>query len=124
MAIIFDLDNFKIFNDTRGHLAGDEALQAFARILSDENRAMNLVARYGGDEFVSILSDTGGEGAQAYIGRVRRRMATDPLLADSGISVSCGVASFVDGMERGADLLQTADQDLYAHKARRHSGTE
>lgn len=120
MAVIFDLDHFKVFNDRHGHLAGDEALRAFARILADENRAMNLVARYGGDEFVSILSETSGEGADLYISRVRARMSRDPLLGPSGISAACGVAEFEENMQDGEDLIDAADRQLYREKARRN----
>lgn len=117
LAVIFDLDNFKIYNDSRGHLAGDEALKAFARILAEENRAMNLVARYGGDEFVSILSDTGMEGGRMYVERIRRRMGADPLLGSSGISTSWGMAAFTKGMNWGEDLVRAADANLYERKA-------
>lgn len=119
VAVIFDLDSFKVYNDARGHLAGDEALRAFARILSEENRAMNLVARYGGDEFVSILSDTDVAGAELYVQRIRRRMETDTLLGPSGISSSWGVATFRAEMKRGEDLIQAADANLYTHKGSR-----
>ncbi len=119
MAVIFDVDYFKTFNDRHGHLAGDQALRAFANILLEENRAMNLVARYGGDEFVSILSDSVDDGADRYIGRVRARLASHPFLANTGLDVTCGVAVFNDGMHRGEDLLRAADQDLYRKKDRR-----
>lgn len=117
LAVMFDLDNFKIYNDTHGHLAGDEALKAFARILAEENRAMNLVARYGGDEFVSILSDTGMEGGELYVARIRRRMATHPLLGNSGMSTSWGMAAYASGMNWGEDLIRAADANLYKRKA-------
>lgn len=119
MAVIFDVDHFKTFNDRHGHLAGDQALRAFADILQEENRAMNLVARYGGDEFVSILSDSIDDGADRYVGRVRARMEAHPFLANTGLGVTCGVAIFNEGMNRGEDLLRAADQDLYRHKERR-----
>jgi diguanylate cyclase (GGDEF)-like protein len=124
LAIIFDLDNFKGYNDSQGHLAGDEALKAFARILSEENRAMNLVARYGGDEFVSILSDTRREGGDLYVRRIRRRMAADPLLGPSGITAACGIAAYHEAMKRGEDLIESADADLYSKKAARTAPSE
>ena len=123
MAVIFDVDYFKTFNDRHGHLAGDQALRAFADILQEENRAMNLVARYGGDEFVSILSDSVDDGADRYISRVRARLETHPFLSNSGLGVTCGVAVFNEGMHRGEDLLRAADQDLYRKKERRGSPT-
>lgn len=119
LAIIFDLDNFKVYNDAHGHVAGDRALKSFARILSSENRAMNLVARYGGDEFVSILSDTGVDGAEQYARRIRKRMSEDPVLGPAAITVACGMARFAPEMKSGDDLIQAADADLYENKARR-----
>jgi diguanylate cyclase (GGDEF)-like protein len=119
MAVIFDVDHFKTFNDRHGHLAGDQALRAFADILQEENRAMNLVARYGGDEFVSILSDSVDDGADRYVGRVRARLESHPFLKNTGLGVTCGVATFGEGMNRGEDLLRAADQDLYRNKDRR-----
>ena len=124
VLVIFDLDNFKIFNDSQGHLAGDDALRAFAQILADENRAMNLVARYGGDEFISILSESRLDGAQLYLARVRARMDADPILGPSGISVSCGLARFdAEEMRSGEDLIQAADDHLYTFKGARDRAT-
>lgn len=119
-AVIFDLDNFKGYNDSLGHLAGDEALRIFASVLRAENRAMNLVARYGGDEFVAVLSDTSVDGAAQYIRRVCERVEGDPVLAPHGVTVSSGAAQFDPvRMRTGDDLLRTADQDLYSGRAAR-----
>jgi diguanylate cyclase (GGDEF)-like protein len=124
-AVIFDLDNFKGFNDTLGHLAGDEALRVFARILGAENRAMNLVARYGGDEFVSVLGEASATGAEQYVRRVCERVQEDPQLAPHGVSVSCGMALFDPvAMRNGDDLIRAADADLYARKSRRDAPVE
>jgi diguanylate cyclase (GGDEF)-like protein len=117
---VFDIDNFKHYNDTFGHVAGDEILKAFADVLSEENRAMNLVARYGGDEFVAALTDTTAEGANAYVARVERRVKTDERLAKFGIQVSAGVAAFdLDEMATVNDLIRAADADMYRRKAER-----
>lgn len=120
VLVILDLDNFKLYNDSAGHLAGDDALRAFAQILSDENRAMNLVSRYGGDEFISILSESRLDGAQLYLARVRARMQNDPILSPNGITVTCGLACFdPDSMRSGSDLIQAADDHLYSFKGAR-----
>lgn len=116
--VLFDIDNFKSFNDLLGHLAGDELLRAFARVLQDNNRAMNLVARLGGDEFVAILTDSPPEGVVTYLDRVRAGVAADPLLGERGVTFSAGVAFYdTTEMESGQDLIQNADDDLYAQKA-------
>ena len=115
--LIFDLDNFKQTNDTLGHLAGDDVLRAFAQILAEENRQMNLVARYGGDEFISVLSDSDVEGAAGYAQRIRDRVAHDPILSPNEITVSYGLAWFVPAeMKTMEDLIQAADMDLYSKK--------
>lgn len=124
-VVLFDLDNFKGYNDTLGHLAGDEALRAFADILSTENRAMNLVARYGGDEFISVLGDASAAGAARYARRVQRRVSEDPVLSPYQVTVSYGVAFFDPRiMESGEDLVQAADADLYAGKNGREAARQ
>jgi diguanylate cyclase (GGDEF)-like protein len=117
---VFDIDNFKHYNDTFGHVAGDEILRAFGDVLSEENRAMNLVARFGGDEFVAALTDTTAEGVNAYVERVERRVKTDEELARFQIRVSAGVAAFdLDEMATVNDLIRAADADMYRRKAER-----
>jgi diguanylate cyclase (GGDEF)-like protein len=118
-VVLFDVDYFKEFNDTLGHLAGDDALRAMGEILLGETRAMNLVARYGGDEFVAVLSDTDVEGAERHARRVSLRLSRHPVLGPLGLSVTAGVAAFQDAMEQVDDLLQAADQDLYRNKRTR-----
>jgi diguanylate cyclase (GGDEF)-like protein len=117
---VFDLDNFKHYNDTFGHVAGDDILKAFADVLVKENRAMNVVARFGGDEFVSALTDTTLEGVRAYVDRVEKHVHTDETLAKFGISVSAGIAEFnLDEMATVNDLLRAADADMYDRKSKR-----
>ena len=123
VVVVFDLDDFKIVNDTRGHLAGDDILRAFAQILDEENRAMNLVARYGGDEFVSILSDADLDGARLYIKRVTDRVATDSIMAPLGVTASIGLAEFDRGsMKTMDDIISAADADMYRVKTQRQKG--
>jgi diguanylate cyclase (GGDEF)-like protein len=116
-VVIFDLDDFKAYNDQAGHQAGDEALRLFARLLDRETRAMNLAARYGGDEFVSILADTDREGGLAHAGRLARAVDAHPVLSEIG--ASAGVASYTAGMKTIRDLLAAADRALYLSKAER-----
>ena len=125
VLVVFDIDDFKRCNDTLGHLAGDDILRAFADILDVQNRAMNLVVRYGGDEFVSILSDTDHAGAELYVARVRDRVSADAVMSPLGISVSVGVAVFDPVTMRTVDdLIHAADADMYrAKEQRRQAGT-
>jgi diguanylate cyclase (GGDEF)-like protein len=114
--VMFDLDNFKRYNDQAGHQAGDEALRAFAGILEEQTRAMNFAARYGGDEFICILSDTGPDGARMHVGRVLHGVDRDPVL--SAIGVSAGIATYDNTMMGLDDLMRAADQQLYRAKKR------
>lgn len=115
--VLFDLDDFKLYNDTAGHQAGDEILRRFARVLERETRAMNLAARYGGDEFICILSDTDHEGGAIHAGRVMKAVRADSML--SAIGVSAGIAVYDPSMESPQDLIRRADRELYSAKAER-----
>lgn len=115
--MLFDLDNFKEYNDRHGHQAGDETLRAFANVLQQQTRAMNLAARYGGDEFISILADTDRRGGVTHATRISRAIAADPMLAAAGIRVSAGIATYSARMIEPADLIRAADRDLYARKS-------
>lgn len=117
---IFDIDHFKHYNDTFGHVAGDDILKALAHILIDENRAMNLVARYGGDEFVAAMSESNVEGARHFVERVVARVERDEAMSQFGLTISVGVAEFdPDSMATMNDILRAADADMYQVKAER-----
>jgi diguanylate cyclase (GGDEF)-like protein len=117
---MFDMDDFKKYNDTRGHAVGDDILRAFARVLAGENRASNLVARYGGDEFVAILTDATKEGGHQYVERIRELSAHDPVLSFYRVSITCGIACFDRSrMHTQDDLLAAADAELYRLKGDR-----
>ena len=89
-----DLDHFKVLNDTHGHDVGDQALRAFSRVLRDSVRPNDIVARYGGEDFVIVLPDCSTEVAVGILERVRERLA---LSLQSGrvppFTVTFGVAS-------------------------------
>lgn len=122
VVVVFDIDDFKHYNDTLGHITGDDILRAFAQILDETNRAMNLVVRYGGDEFISILSDSDRKSAQLYVDRLRERVAVDPILSPLGISVSTGMSEFDSAtMRTMEDLIRAADTEMYRAKAERRT---
>lgn len=112
---IFDIDNFKDYNDRFGHAAGDQALVTFAKILGEMTRKMDFSARYGGEEFLTALSSCELEGGLQFVERVRAALRTVEFIAGP-ITVSAGVASYHPGMKTPNDLLAAADRALYAAK--------
>jgi len=120
--LMLDLDRFKLFNDTYGHLAGDQALRETAGVLRQNARSVDLLARYGGEEFAIILPETEAERALVQAERVRSSVAGHTLSglegeAAKGVTVSIGLASLTPRMRRIEDLVQAADQALYRAKS-------
>lgn len=125
--ILLDIDLFKQYNDTYGHLAGDQCLQQVAQSLKESmQRSTDLVARYGGEEFAIILPDTTETGAQFLAEQVRSQIAQMPILDLSShgsgsiyhqVTVSIGVASHIPFPEASPKLLiAAADLALYRAK--------
>lgn len=109
--LVFDVDRFKEVNDVRGHEAGDAVLRALGAILKRSTRSHDVVARYGGDELVVLLTDVTAEQALAAAARIGK------CAADEGISISVGGATGpVDCSEIGA-LFRSADEQLYRAKS-------
>ncbi len=118
-VVLVDLDKFKEVNDSLGHLEGDLVLARVGRLLEQKCRQSNVVARYGGDEFVILMPETGIEQAQVLAERLRLWLATDPMLEEHRITGSFGVASFpVHGFSM-EDLIRIADAGMYVAK---HAG--
>lgn len=118
-VLLLDLDYFKRINDTWGHGAGDAVLRAFARLLMDVGREVDLCGRLGGEEFILMLPDTTAEGGRALGQRLREQLAgtTMAVAADQRItaSLSGGLAALTDS-DTVESLLKRADQALYAAK--------
>jgi diguanylate cyclase (GGDEF)-like protein len=118
-VVLVDLDKFKEVNDTMGHLEGDLVLARFGRLLEQKCRQSNVVARYGGDEFIILMPETGIEQAQILSERLRLWVATDPMLSEHRISGSFGVASFPSHGFSVEDIIRMADEGMYISK---HAG--
>lgn len=119
-VVAVDLDHFKQINDSRGHPVGDIVLQQLAGIMKGTARDTDAVARFGGDEFVILLPDTGWQGALTFAERLRRRVddyTFGPPGSPMTVTISVGVA-----LARGTDtispeeLLKEADRSLYKAK--------
>jgi diguanylate cyclase (GGDEF)-like protein len=120
-VLAIDLDRFKPTNDTWGHATGDELLVATAQTLTDELRASDFICRPGGDEFIVLLPDTGGESAQIVAGKVVRALRKIKRSRPGGevieLRASIGIATTQDpGWSTPAELIGAADQALYAAK--------
>ena len=116
-VVIFDLDRFKNYNDTYGHAAGDQALEAFGDILKRQTRDSDIAGRYGGEEFLAILPSSDMDGARQYAVRVREALARRELPSGTRITVSAGVAVSGPTMSDASELVRAADAALYQAKA-------
>lgn len=120
LAILFlDLDNFKYINDTHGHLAGDIVLEKVAEAISKEKRDSDIAARFGGEEFVLILTHTDNLSAFAFAERLRETIASleiDYLGNILRVTISGGIASYPLSSNSPEKLLEMADSAVYLAK--------
>jgi diguanylate cyclase (GGDEF)-like protein len=129
LSVIFlDLDGFKGINDQYGHLAGSGTLAEVGGILAEEVRESDILARYGGDEFVVVLPETPPAGALVIAERLRRAIEEHSFLGSQGlsahISASFGISSYPDHALTPEGLIQKADQAMYRVKERDKNGIE
>lgn len=124
--LFLDLDRFKSVNDTHGHLVGSKLLVEVARVVRGCVRDNDVVARYGGDEYVVVLRNTDSKGAQRVAERIRRTVEAHRFLAREGLSLSLttciGVASFPEHARDKATLLDMADRAMYRGKRGTRNG--
>ncbi|MBN2552633.1 MAG: sensor domain-containing diguanylate cyclase [Spirochaetales bacterium] len=118
--IMFDIDHFKKFNDTYGHLQGDLIIKEIANILRATVRTIDFTARYGGEEFAVILPEVNVVGATVVAERIRKTIETNPFEGEEEtlfVTVSIGVAEFKPTRMRSAsELIGEADKALYQSK--------
>ena len=116
-VVVLDLDGFKSVNDEFGHAIGDETLRDIGQILMKHSRGINVVSRYGGDEFAVLLVETSKSGARLYADRIRQVVATFPFSHGKSVTASFGVASLPDDeATTSEELFRAADEALYAAK--------
>jgi two-component system cell cycle response regulator len=117
---MLDLDRFKAVNDTWGHPTGDVVLYETARILQDTAREIDMVGRYGGEEFIVILPNTDEDEAAAFAERVRQAVEAHVYRDEANeirMTCSSGVTSFpAEGVQDPEQLLKKADDALYVAK--------
>lgn len=109
--LLFDLDRFKAVNDNHGHAAGDALLKRLATAIAGELRAVDLLGRYGGDEFVVVLPETVADEARIVAQRLR-----DTAKTAAGITISLGLVEYTHGAVSAEALLAQADHGLLAAK--------
>ena len=120
--LMADIDHFKKVNDTYGHAVGDEALKSFAKILKKCLREVDVIYRFGGEEFLILLPETGGDSSLIAALRLQKTVESQVMKSkiDSSlqlqITASFGVSVYKEGDETYQDIMQRADQALYLAK--------
>jgi diguanylate cyclase (GGDEF)-like protein/putative nucleotidyltransferase with HDIG domain len=115
---ILDLDNFKTINDVFGHATGDNALKKLAECMNIQKRVPDVLARYGGDEFVILMPETEANDAKTFLERIRTKIQEIKVRENVSMTVSCGVAqSKPDFSDSSSDVIRRADLALYEAKS-------
>ncbi|MES9972220.1 MAG: diguanylate cyclase [Candidatus Thiodiazotropha sp.] len=118
---MIDIDHFKLINDTHGHRAGDEALKNLAQVLEQKTRSADMAGRYGGEEFVVVLTETSLLGAMRWAEQLRATIESTPITLNESntpmnLTVSIGVASISYAIDNSDQLMDRADRALYLAK--------
>jgi diguanylate cyclase (GGDEF)-like protein len=109
--IMLDIDHFKKYNDTKGHIAGDKALVAVSKVLINATRGVDLVSRYGGEEFLLLLPETDTVGAKILAERIR-----ESIEKETDVTASLGVAICSEEVNDEEEFINKADSALYEAK--------
>ncbi len=120
--IMIDIDNFKRYNDSHGHPAGDLALRRLSKLLMDSSRSCDYVARYGGEEFAVIVPEVGTDSARRMAERIRKLIDETPfegeeVMTGASLTISLGVATYPLQASGKCELIEAADKALYQAKA-------
>ena len=119
---MFDIDHFKNYNDTNGHVGGDAVLKEIGRLLRGNTRSTNIAARYGGEEFILLLQDTENQEAIKCAENIRRLIEAHAFPSREKqplgcVSISGGIATFPSDGNTVEEIIKHADKALYASKA-------
>lgn len=115
-VLVFDIDYFKAINDTHGHSVGDAVLKHFADALTNNTRRGDLCSRFGGDEFIVILTAIDKQAAQAFTARLFQCLAVSHALPRYTVSVGAADTTQAQSLD---ELIKLADSDLLRHKGRK-----
>jgi diguanylate cyclase (GGDEF)-like protein len=114
-VVMLDIDRFKDYNDRFGHLKGNKVLKAIARVLTENSRITNTVARFGGEEFCILLPEIKKQGAEAFARRLIKMISAQHM-PHRKVTLSGGIASYPGGGKGHIGLLKKADSLLYKAK--------
>jgi diguanylate cyclase (GGDEF)-like protein len=120
-VFMFDLDNFKVYNDTNGHLAGDRLLTQLSQLVKETVRSDDVFGRFGGEEFLLVMPNRNGTQAMTVARAIRKRIEEHPFVGGETqplgcVTISGGVACFPDDAAEQVELMKAADDALYRAK--------
>jgi diguanylate cyclase (GGDEF)-like protein len=126
--VMLDIDDFKVYNDTLGHQAGDKILKELALLLKNQSRRMDFVCRYGGEEFTIILPQTSKKETFLIAERFRSdienyRFSQEEILPNKKLTVSIGISSYPEDGLSPAQLISSCDKALYRAKSKGKNST-